>query len=63
VPPEHKVGGSNPSGRAIFSVRFIFSKAADIRDFSAPLTNPGYVRVAMRSCLYGGIGLHWAIKK
>jgi demethylmenaquinone methyltransferase/2-methoxy-6-polyprenyl-1,4-benzoquinol methylase len=32
-------------------------------DFSALLNDSGYASVATRSYLFGGIGLHWAVKK
>lgn len=34
-----------------------------LRDFSALLDESGYVRVVTRSYFFGGIGLHWAVKK
>jgi demethylmenaquinone methyltransferase / 2-methoxy-6-polyprenyl-1,4-benzoquinol methylase len=34
-----------------------------IRDFSALLNESGYANVAARSYIFGGIGLHWAVKK
>jgi demethylmenaquinone methyltransferase / 2-methoxy-6-polyprenyl-1,4-benzoquinol methylase len=34
-----------------------------LNDFTALLSNNGYVRVDARSFIFGGIGLHWAVKR
>lgn len=34
-----------------------------LKDFTALLSNNGYERVDARSFIFGGIGLHWAVKR